>query len=348
MKEIMQKHKIKIWIAVAVILLIIFATWQRNQVLEKATVTKLKDEPRQGERVTSEFYSNQLTKKEFQVYELLEERLEQKQGGIVELPAAVNGEEYTRIINALECEGGNYFYGMYDIPMTEDGVYVKYKKDDLLSLKEDEIAKVMLFLSCAEGIDEPGEYAEDGTVMNLEKINEGLSVNVPEKVAEIDEISAKTEMILEEIMAGLPSDAGEKSAVDYFLDWMENNLEFVAEDIQKDASDVEKMSEVFEKLYKPNQLSAVTDGKATALGYAKILAELCNRAGMESHVVMGFWKGSMISQETYVFCAVSMNGQTIYVDASGGKSGVLADHRYLTEEEAKNHMDFVPYFEYDE
>ena len=41
-----------------------------------------------------------------------------------------------------------------------------------------------------------------------------------------------------------------------------------------------------------------------------------------------------------------MNDQTIYVDASGAKAGVLADHKYLTEKEAKNHMDFVEYFEY--
>ena len=49
----------------------------------------------------------------------------------------------------------------------------------------------------------------------------------------------------------------------------------------------------------------------------------------------------------FVFCAVDMNGQTIYVDASGAKGSDLGDQKYLTQQEAMNHMKFVEYFIYD-
>lgn len=62
--------------------------------------------------------------------------------------------------------------------------------------------------------------------------------------------------------------------------------------------------------------------------------------------MLGKWKGNMLSSESYVLCAVEMNDQTIYVDASGSKSGVLGGERYLSEQEAVNHMEFVEYFVY--
>ena len=87
--------------------------------------------------------------------------------------------------------------------------------------------------------------------------------------------------------------------------------------------------------------------KRQALGYAKILAELCNRAGMEAHAVAGTWKGGWVQEDSYVFCAVSMNGQTIYVDAAGVKAGSLGGERYLTEQEAFAHIKAADYFSYE-
>lgn len=336
-----MKTQWKFAIAFAVAGLLVIATLLRQQTLSDATVTKLKDIPRSGQAVVSDFYVSQLKEKEKAAYDLMKEKLEKKEGGVVEFPKALNGKEYTRVVNALEFEGGNNFYGLYEIPMTEDDVYVKYIEDDIVKLQDPVITKAILFLSSAEKINEQGKYSDDGTVTNLEEVAKGLSVNSEDKLAEIDEIQKKTEQILDEVIKGLPEDYGEKKTVDYFLEWMDKNLEFFETD--EDAAD---MSEMFERFYRPNHLAAVVDKKANATGYAKILAELCNRAGMESHIVMGQWKGSWLSGESYVLCAVSMNDQTIYVDASGAKAGVLADHKYLTEKEAKNHMDFVEYFEY--
>ena len=342
-----RKHQKAVFIAgLAIIFLVILAYWQRQVTLSNATATKLKDEPRNSGEVVSTFYYDQLTAKEAAVYDLMREKLDRMEGGVVTFPEAMSGPEYLRVTTALEDEGYNYFYGFYDIPMTEDDIYVKYKESDLTTVKDKVIRKAILFLSCAEGINRAGEYGEDGKVQNLAAVQEGLSVNSEEKVSEIIQTQNETEEILDSIMKGLPADYGEKKTVDYFLSWLDENISF-ASGIEEEASSVSSMAEVFDGVYIYNSLSAVTRNKATSLGYAKILSELCGRAGMESHVVLGMWNKSRSIQQSYVFCAVDMNGQTIYVDASGAKGSDLGDQKYLTQQEAMNHMKFVEYFIYD-
>ena len=107
------------------------------------------------------------------------------------------------------------------------------------------------------------------------------------------------------------------------------------------------MGEMLEQVYLQNHLVAVTEKKASVLGYAKIFSELCRRAGMDSHVVMGHWNGKWSQDEQYVLCAVKIGDQTVYVDASGAKSSSLAGHRYLSEKEAKNRLAFADCFQYD-
>ena len=341
-----RKHPRAVFIVGLVVLVLgLLAWWQRQATLSNATATKLEDEPRKSGKAVSDFYSGQLTVKEKENYDLMKERLDELSGGVVEFPEPMNGEEYLRVTGALEDEGYNYFYGFYDIPMTEDNMYVKYKTSDLTTVSDKIISKAILFLSCAEGINEAGEYSEEGEVLNLDEIQKGLSVNSKQGKAAIEDMDSKTEGILEEILDNLPDDYGEKKAVDYFLSWLDEHIS-PASHVGEDALNFSSMDEVFEGVYIYNNLSALVKEKDTALGSAKILSELCSRAGMESHIVLGVWEKNRISQEGYVFCAVEMNGQTIYVDASGEKGMDLGEQRYLTEKEAMNHMKFVEYFDY--
>lgn len=343
-----KKRKKYTWYLVGGAVLVLlggFLYSQRQSSLAKATSKRLEDLPRSGEAVTSDFYTGQLTEREKENYDFLAEEMENLRGGVVTLPRPSDGKEYIRVITALESEGYNHFYGLYDVPMTADDVYVKYSKKDILAVEDRSIEKVILFLSCAEGIDLDGEYGDDGKVLNLAEAEEKLSVNSEEKVSRIREFSEETEAVLDEIMKGLPADSGEKSTVDYFLNWLDENMVFAAE-IPQDAAGITSMSEMFDSIYRYNQLSAAAKKRGSALGYAKILSELCCRAGMESHIVLGKWGHSMMTPESYVLCAVQMNGQTIYVDASGAKKAVLGGERYMTEKEAFNHMKPVGYFAY--
>ena len=345
MNYIKKHKKAALLIGVMIIFLVAFFAWQRKITLSNTLSGKLEDSPRKETAVESEFYSKQLTQKEYEVYLFLKDNIENLKGGVLTLPEPVNGKEYQRIVTALECEGKNSFYGFVEIPMTEDEVYIQYEDKNLNRITENEISKVILFLSCAEGIEIQAAFAQDGTISNLNEIREGLAVNNESKVDEINRKLQNTEQILDEIMAGLPEGSGEKSTVDYFLNWLKENMT-PTDSMEVAGEKVSHIGEMLDKYYISNHAAAVLDGKATALGYAKILTELCNRAGMESHIVAGTWQGGWVQDESYVFCAVSMNGQTVYVDASGIKSSSLAGERYLTEKEAFNHLKTADYFSY--
>lgn len=345
MNYIKKHKKAALLIGIMIIFLAAFFSWQRKITLSNTLSGKLEDSPRKEAAVESDFYSQQLTQKEHEVYLFLKENIENLKGGVLTLPEPVNGEEYQRIVTALECEGENSFYGFVEIPMTEDEVYIQYEDKDLNRITENKISKVILFLSCAEGIEIQAAFAQDGTISNLNEIREGLAVNNETKVDEINRKLENTEKILDEIIAGIPKDSGEKSTVDYFLEWLEKNMR-PTDSMETAGEKVSHIGELLDKYYSANHTVSVLDRKATALGYAKILAKLCNKAGMEAHIVAGTWQGGWVQDESYVFCAVTMNGQTVYVDASGMKSSSLAGERYLTEEEAFNHLKTADYFSY--
>ena len=168
---------------------------------------------------------------------------------------------------ALEDEGYDYFYGFVDIPMTENGVYVKHGGTDLMNIKERKIAKAILFLSCAEGIQISGEYADDGRVMNLEEAGQALAVNEKAEEDKIGEIQVRTEEILSDIIEGLPEEYGEKRTADYFLEWLDENLS-ITSGTDGETVTYSGMKDVFDGIYIYNNLSAVTLDKAAALGYA--------------------------------------------------------------------------------
>lgn len=344
--EYIRKHqKAVIGISFLIVLLIIFFGWQRKMATSKSVHDDLEDPPRSAEAVKSDFYEQQMTQKEAEVYQFLKGHLEKMEGGILTLPKAIDGKEYQRIVTALEYDRNPFFYGFVDIPMTSEYEYVLQKEKDILRITEEKIEKVVLFLSCAKGIEVSGKFDEEGYLTNADQITEELSVNDREKEDRIRQMMEETDQILDEIIIGVPEGAGQKTTADYFLSWLDEHLK-LADDTASKAKELDHMGEMLEQIYPYNHLAALTKGKASILGYAKILSELFERAGMESHVVMGSWT-SQWSEETYVLCAVSIDGQTIYIDASGAKKASLGGNRWLSEKETLHRMKFADYYEYE-
>ena len=155
----------------------------------------------------------------------------------------------------------------------------------------------------------------------------------------------ETEKVMDEIIAGIPENAGDKTTADYFCKWLDENVK-LADDAAQKAQELDDMGDMLEQVYPYNHLAALNGKKASILGYGKIFSELCRRAGIESHVVMGTWNSQWTDGDTYVLCETVIDGQKVYIDASGAKSKALAGNRYLTEKEAISRMTFVDYFDY--
>lgn len=345
MKFIKKHPKFCAVTAAIIAVLAILAVIARQQTLSNTTEMKLANNPRMDQVFTDTFYSDQLNEKEQAAYNQIMERMERKEGGVIEFAEPLTGREYIRITSAIENQGSNHFYAFCEVPMNEDDIYLAYDGTNLLEIKEEEITKVILFVSCSEGINTIGTYAEDGTVRNLDEVAEIMPQINEDKLAEIEAAEQEIQATIDEIMAGIPEGAGEKDTLNYFMDWMSEHIEYDAE-LSVNATKFTTMEEVVDIAYRSSNIACVLEGRATMLGYTKLLSYLCNLAGMESHVELGSWGRS--GQEGYVMTVVKINGENIYVDASGAKSSKLAGNRYLTEQEALNHINRVEYFNYDE
>ena len=346
MNYILKHRKAAIIITAVVIVLGAFLGWQRKLTMAKSVYNDLKEEPRGEAIYETDFYYNKLTAKEGEDFLFLKEKMENLEGGVLELPKPLTGKEYQRVVTALEYEGGNTFYGIIDIPMTEDNIYVLHENKDILKVTEEKISKVVLFLSCGEGIHLSGEFAQDGTVTNLSEIEKRLSMNVEEKVQDVQKRKEATQTIMDDILRGIPENSGKKATIEYFLQWLDDNMVFT-QNAAATTEGMQDMGDLLEKVYSFNHEAGLTEKRASTLGYAKIFSELCRQAGIDSHVVMGAWNGNWLDDNMYVLCTASIDGQTIYVDASGQKISSLGGKRYISEKEAQNRLDFADYFDYE-
>lgn len=335
-----QKHRTLVaTLIIGIGAIALLATLARRQTLSNTTESRLANPPRSGEAVQTSFYYDQLVEKERVVFDQIVQCIEERKGGVITLAEPLTGRQYTRVCNALEFDEHNYFYGVVEVPMTADNRYLKYDpKANLMEIDEPEIEKCILFLYSAEGINEKTTYTEDGHVRQMDRFEEILSQNNEERLAKINEISEKTNVILDEIIAGIPENYGQKETVDYFLEWMDKNLIFSEMD-----EEVTTMQGMFEEHYFSAHVSCVVDRDGLTSGYAKLLATLCNRAGMEAHVVFGIWHER---EGGYAMTSVKIGEDTVYVDAAGRQAPSLGNQRYLREDELANHMAFAEYFSY--
>ena len=342
-----KKHK-KFWFGVLIFCaaIAVFSAVGHSMAKKEheAYVTGLPNEARETENVKDTFYYSQLTDREQAAYKLLEDDIASMKGGVVTFPEKLNGTEYTRVVAALNDEDLSAFYAIVDVPMTENNVYVKKTDSDLLKITDSTIAKAILFLYPAEGIDEQGSYADDGTVQNIDQISSDLSAVNADRLKTLQDLQAKTEEALSKAVSGLPEGAGEKDALLYFLTWMKENLK-APENLAKDANDLTTMHELFEKVYFRENISCAADGEADTNGYAKVLCELLHRAGMEAHIVFGSW--GYTETTGYVLVAAKLGDETVYIDASGANSDSLGGAQILSKAEAANHMKFNTYFQYE-
>lgn len=339
---VLKKHPKIIW---GIIILIVAVTaigiWQKQQYMKNPYEKQIGNPPREAGEVQDNFYYNQLNDKEKKAYDTLAKAIANFEGGEVEFPEALNGEEYARVSQALECGQEDYFYAMADVPMNEKNQNVSYATKNVLDISDNVIVKCMLFLYTAEGIDMQGEMDDDGYVKNLDKLRQPLGTTNEDKKNKVLQMQKETEEILSEVVEKMPAEYGKKEAIDYFLNWMDKNLK-IDEELMQSTDTVKTMTDAFEQVYFKNHCSCVTTDTAMASGYTKVLTKLCNKAGIPAYVIIGKWG----TNQAYTMTCVDFDGKTAYIDASYSKKGDLWGQRYISDTLLARKMDFVSYFDY--
>ena len=203
--------------------------------------------------------------------------------------------------------------------------YFDVRSNSLLK-KEKKIVKCLILLYPAEGLNEQGNIDDDGYVNNLDQLKKPLETIDETKKKKVLDMKQKADKILNKVVEEIPKEYGKKQTIDYFLKWMDDNLTMDNE-MMESSDSVSNMTEAFEKNYFEGCTSCVVNGKAIATGYSKVLARLCNKAGISAHIVLGNWKYS----GSYTLVKVDFAGKQVYIDASGYKKDDLWNQRYISE-----------------
>ncbi len=344
MIKFLKKHpSIVVGIIIAIIVIALLAIWQHKKYMDNPYEKQIGNPPRNEGNVKDTFYYEQLSDKEKGAYDTLKNAIENFSGGEIEFAEALNGEEYARVSQALECGQEDYFYAIVDVPMNENNQNVSYTANNILEIKDNVIVKCIVFLYPAEGIDIQGEIDDDGYVKNLDALKEPLAEMDEERKNTVLEMKQETEQILDDVVSAMPSEYGTKEAIDYFLDWMDEHLK-VDEEIMNSTENVDTMSEAFEEIYFKSHCSCVVGEKATTSGFSKVLTRLCNKAGIPAHIVIGTWG----REQAYTMTYVNFDGKPVYIDASGYKGSELWNQRYISDTLLNRKMERISYFEYED
>lgn len=342
MKEFVQKYwKWLLGLALVCVIIYIAGSKAREDILANSTESKLPNPERKETIYKDTFYYDQLSDREKKAYDFMTERLEKYEGGVIFLPEALNGQEYVRVTNAIEYGEKDYFYGFFEIPMTENNICVTYGGREISSVKEPLISQCILFLSCSNGLNEQGSFSDTGLVVNLEEMDVLLQSNDLSKLQEVKETEENAKAALHKIVDEIPEGYGQKEIMDYFLTWLQENMNY-AVDAQEEMAAAQTMEDLF-LVYPYSSRISVLNKKALSTGYVKVFSHLCNMAGIPSYVVFGtLSRGG----EAYEMSAVEIGDELIYVDASGNYASRIGGLRYLSKEEGTTHMRFNQYFSY--
>lgn len=316
--------KLKRGIVLGIILLLVGAG-----ILTKINVKNVikpvvfKNIPRNEQALKMDFYQKQLTQKEKRVYDTLIDRVRTFKGGIITLEEPMTKREASRISDAFFNDCGTYDYAyVFPIFVGEDDIAMTAASADNDAAM---VSKIILLLSCSAYKNVELKFDHDTyKIMNLEEYGKALEVNDPEEIRKIKQQMADTDVKIQEIINGIPENAGQLDTLNYFCSWIGEHatydmdtlkkLQAFAADEEMEIGDPELMSFVCNTSTPQSNIVGILNGKAICGGYAKTLAYLCNEAGIEAHVVCGMFKSA---GQGHAITVVKIGDQVAYVDLSG-------------------------------
>ena len=207
--------------------------------------------------------------------------------------------------------------------------------------------KCILFLYSSPHKPEDVQISSDNYITNLSFFS---TSNIDEnKIKNVFELENKSINILNEVISNIPQGSGQRDALYYFINWINNNIKYDQESInilQNRGYDIFKNSNDFFEYYTfPSSLASIVNQKALCIGYAKTLVYLCNNVGIEASIILGNVKQS----DSYIghsIAKVTINNQNAYFDLSTVWDYREGSSKAMNLETVKNIIEPIDYFEY--
>lgn len=283
--KIKQKHIVIFFITILTLLIII--TLVNENKSKYLSINAIEELPLTYEYVTTNFYYDQLTPIEQNVYNKIIKNLNSYEGGEIILDENISVNNLSRIADAIRFNNNNnYFYSLFTLPFTSDNKLVNWgANQNNNELEENKISKILLEIYIGEEDTRLNSFdiSDDFFVTNYDD-KKNIFESIPnELINKYNSINSETHTILENIILNMPKDLTQVEAVDYFSNWIINNMTYTDSfTYGTNYGDI-----VNEEVQFSSSISSITNKSAVCSGLSMILSELCRKVGIESYVCLG-------------------------------------------------------------
>lgn len=264
---------------------------------------------------TNSFYFEQLDDTEKKVCNDIANLIANGNGGSLHLEEQISTYQYLRVLRTLSFDPEHQIWAIVLIfPVGENNKLI----DRSVINDEKRITKLYIQVNDQRRREYLQNFKiilnDDNIIENIDELEQVCSTSVF-STKYYEEQSQRIEEYYNEIIDEMPDNIRERDAIQYFLNWIRNNIEYDYSIYQYD------MEPYYEKLYE-NEIysdfsnkSCIIEKRAICGGISIILSELCNRVGITAYPVCGTVnvKGSVIP---HGWVALKIDNSTYYIDPS--------------------------------
>lgn len=308
-----KKSKFLIIFFISLFVLIGITNTFRENNSKKISQKTIKPIPLNYENIDVNFYYNQLNSIEKNVYDEIIDNLNLYKGGEIILDENISVNNLSRIADALRFNNNNnYFYSLFTLPLTSNNKIVNWgtnQNSEILEKKQ--ISKILLQLYIGEDDNRLDniDVSDELIIVNYDE-QKGLFEKIPDElITKYQLINNETNKILESIISDMPSNLTQEEAVDYFSQWIVNNMTYT----DSFSSGTSYGDIVNEEIQLSSYISSLTNKSAICSGLSMILSELCRRVGIESYICLGTVSNGG-SPYNHAWVAVNIGDKTYYKD----------------------------------
>lgn len=272
-------------------ILIIMATGSNSRNKQKEEVVQVKNVPVDFTEKKSDFFVEQLTEQEKEIYSNIAAKLDVYQGGEILLKENISPKSLARISDAIRYNGGGkYWYFVVAYPFNDENKSILSGLDQLPEiLNKESISKILIEVDLGES-----QGALQHFKLNWDKYDKLTNYNEFKSILEgaqpdmeyYKKVDSQIEAYENEIIKSMPKDITQEEAVQYFSEWILKNIKYDTETAKTNGTANWSFEELAELMRGSSKACMVTQ-KGMCSGLSLVLVDLCNRVGINAVLSLG-------------------------------------------------------------